>query len=363
MPAEAFAPLPNPLNTPSEAAQARSELTSPNVRFATQPILDRQGRVAATELLFRWNSRDGGVGPGLGVYATSAALCHALLDGALLSTACRAASPGPLFVNLDAAGLMSPLAEAVTPDIGVIELLETVAVTKTLRQRVAQLHARGHRFALDDVQTPDDVRWSLARYADFVKIDLPAADTVRWRALISRAHALGLRVVAEKVETADERTQLSALGADLFQGYGIERPSTHSVPALAACERRVVAELYLMARAGAADLELAAQAAADPATVQRLRCIQRLVAPRAVMPTAAIEALFASLPRPALIGWLALLNIAATRDRRLPVGAQGRASLDDSAQRAWDAHHCGVPLESRPSRIDPRWADPRFSVA
>jgi len=38
------------------------------------------------------------------------------------------------------------------------------------------------------------------------------------------AHALGLRVVCEGVETEDEFATLRDLGCDLLQGFGIERP-------------------------------------------------------------------------------------------------------------------------------------------
>lgn len=38
-------------------------------------------------------------------------------------------------------------------------------------------------------------------------------------------HDLGIKVVAEGVETKEEFDYLVAIGADLFQGYYLERPA------------------------------------------------------------------------------------------------------------------------------------------
>jgi diguanylate cyclase len=44
------------------------------------------------------------------------------------------------------------------------------------------------------------------------------------RSIVDLAHSLGLRVVAEGVETVDTWRALQALGCDLAQGYLISRP-------------------------------------------------------------------------------------------------------------------------------------------
>jgi EAL domain-containing protein (putative c-di-GMP-specific phosphodiesterase class I) len=51
-----------------------------------------------------------------------------------------------------------------------------------------------------------------------------ADDAVIVRSIVDLAHSLGLRVVAEGVETVDTWRALQALGCDLAQGYLISRP-------------------------------------------------------------------------------------------------------------------------------------------
>ena len=51
-----------------------------------------------------------------------------------------------------------------------------------------------------------------------------ADDAAIVRSIVDLAHSLGLRVVAEGVETIETWRALEALGCDLAQGYLISRP-------------------------------------------------------------------------------------------------------------------------------------------
>lgn len=50
------------------------------------------------------------------------------------------------------------------------------------------------------------------------------ADTALFEAIVSMAHALDMRVVAEGVETPEQLAALQALGCEEVQGYYISRP-------------------------------------------------------------------------------------------------------------------------------------------
>lgn len=71
-----------------------------------------------------------------------------------------------------------------------------------------------------------------------------ARDALLVKSTIDLAHSLGLKVVAEGVETAEALALLSGMGCDLAQGYFIARPMpiagfmTLMAPARASDRRR-----------------------------------------------------------------------------------------------------------------------------
>lgn len=314
----------------------QDEHLGPHVRYASQPIVDRGGRVVATELLFRWNAGGDDVGPELSAYATASVLSNALIDGQLLTGAPVAERPvGDLLVNMDSRTLMSPIAEAVTPDLGVIELLETLEVDEALTRRIGELHGRGYRFALDDVVHLDDPRWTLAPWVQFAKIEVLGLDANQVSALISKAHRLGMAVIAEKIEDAEAHDGARRAGADYFQGFGIARPTVLAVPALPGCDPRAVGQLFLLAGTGACASSLALLAGRHPALVARLLRLQEIHAPQHAAAAQSLQDVLESLPRAVLLAWLAVLNIAAVhgRDRELAQLLQGELAKGRSSLR------------------------------
>jgi EAL domain-containing protein (putative c-di-GMP-specific phosphodiesterase class I) len=100
---------------------------------------------------------------------------------------------------------------------------------RTLRQ----LHDAGIGLALDDFGTGFSSLAYLKRFPiDVLKIDrtftdglgLDENDTAIVKATIALAHSLGIRVVAEGVETEAQFAMLDTLGCDTAQGYLLGRP-------------------------------------------------------------------------------------------------------------------------------------------
>ncbi len=197
------------------------ELTLPSDDFflARQPILGRNQRLVAYELLFRSaDTEDANVTDDAA--ATAAVISHAsqlgmeCVVGELLA-----------FVNVDEVVLMSDFVRFLPHDKVVLEILESVKATPALIARVAELKGFGFSFALDDVVADsDDVR-ALFALVDIIKIDVKA---VAGRDLAALARSFGggdKKLLAEKVETIEEFQRCMALDFEYFQGYYFARPA------------------------------------------------------------------------------------------------------------------------------------------
>jgi EAL domain-containing protein (putative c-di-GMP-specific phosphodiesterase class I) len=56
------------------------------------------------------------------------------------------------------------------------------------------------------------------------RVEKNPTDSTIVRATVALAHDLGLRVVAEGVETDLSKSLVAEMGCDLYQGYGLARP-------------------------------------------------------------------------------------------------------------------------------------------
>ncbi len=116
-----------------------------------------------------------------------------------------------------------------------VELTESVLMTDPERANAVlqRLHRMGVKISIDDFGTGYSSLSYLKRFpADALKIDrsfvcgLPddADDKAITQAVIAMAHALGLKVIAEGVESHEQLDMLRALGCDEAQGYLFGKP-------------------------------------------------------------------------------------------------------------------------------------------
>ena len=220
-----------------------------------QPKIDiASGRMVSVEALLRWNHPTRGLVPPLDFIPLAEERGLIVPIGRwVIQAACRQirdwrvqgiVTP-PVAVNLSARQFAS---EALVADIreamavnGVaaadleVELTESVLMADPDRANdvLQQLHVMGVRISIDDFGTGYSSLSYLKRFpAQTVKIDrsfihgLPsdADDLAITEAVIAMAHSLGLNVVAEGVETAEQLASLRALGCDEAQGFLLGRP-------------------------------------------------------------------------------------------------------------------------------------------
>jgi diguanylate cyclase (GGDEF)-like protein/PAS domain S-box-containing protein len=238
-----------------QAEQAlRAGLRNEEFALVYQPkVAAADGRLLGFEALVRWQR------PGVGIVSPAdfipaaertgliGALGALILDRACAQVAAWQAAGEtlvPVAVNVSPLQLLDPAFSAlvaqrmavhrVPPHALSIEITETAAATHldAARARIAELRALGLEVALDDfgagVSSLNILR-SLP--LQVVKIDrllidpMPAEDAVAVvRAVCQLARALGLKVVAEGVETAEQAESARLAGCDELQGYYFGRP-------------------------------------------------------------------------------------------------------------------------------------------
>lgn len=224
------------------------------VFFQPQVLLE-SGEVAGFEALARWEHPERGLldaGSFIAI-AEDAGLMGPLGRVVLVEACARARewrerrphAPPFVSVNLSARQFRLPrLTEEVrdvVEDSGieprdlVLEIAERVAIDGTTANfaRLEELKALGVRVSVDDFGTGSASLDNLENFpVDFLKIDRSFTsglgrhldDTVRVSGLIGVARSLSLSVVAEGIETEEQRDRLRELGCDMAQGFLFSEP-------------------------------------------------------------------------------------------------------------------------------------------
>lgn len=147
-----------------------------------------------------------------------------------------------LFVNLHVDDLLDPT--LVNPESPlsriagrvILEITERAALERVgdVRPRIARLREMGFRIAVDDLGAGYAGLTSFAQLEpEVVKLDMSLVRGVDnsatrqkvVRSMASLSHDMGMLVVAEGVETREERDTLTELGCELLQGYLFAKPS------------------------------------------------------------------------------------------------------------------------------------------
>ncbi|GAA4680391.1 bifunctional diguanylate cyclase/phosphodiesterase [Phytohabitans rumicis] len=228
--------------------------TDDQLVLALQPAVDLStGAPTGVEALIRWrHPRRGTLTPGDFVRAVEgsdllARFTRYVVDQALF-VASEWANQGldvPISVNLSARSLLDPHLPADIAELLrrhrvparrlVLEITETVVLSEleVIDEVLAALRDLGVQLSVDDFGTGFSSFTFLTRVTvDEVKIDRSfvrtMADSHAAAAIVhttvALGHQLGLRVVAEGVETADQRAALAALGCSAAQGYHFFKP-------------------------------------------------------------------------------------------------------------------------------------------
>jgi diguanylate cyclase (GGDEF)-like protein/PAS domain S-box-containing protein len=238
--------------------QLRGALHSDQIWLAFQPVISMHtDRVVATEALLRWTSPVfGTVTPGEFVPIAEESGLIVALGTRVLELACKQTADWRaahseladlhVSVNLSARQLADPalvhtvattLAAAGLPASALrLEITESMLMVdaEAAAHTLARLGELGVRLSIDDFGTGYSSLAYLTRFqVHELKIDRSfvdgmgrdKSDAIIVASVVALAHTLGLDVVAEGVETAEQLDVLRSLSCDAAQGYHLGRPA------------------------------------------------------------------------------------------------------------------------------------------
>ena len=230
--------------------ELRTAIDTQQLQLYYQPITAvADGRLHCYESLLRWPHEQYGVltPDAFMDLLADAGLCRSVTDWVLDELADRPAADVAVSFNLSARLLqdatfaeriLARIDDVLPADRLIIEITEDT-LTSDLDAAARVLHrlkSRGVRVALDDFGTGQASLSHLRRFPfDYLKIDrsfvagigVVGDDEKLIQAVIGLAHALGIGVVAEGIETEAQRDFLVAHGCDYLQGYLIGPPTAH----------------------------------------------------------------------------------------------------------------------------------------
>jgi EAL and modified HD-GYP domain-containing signal transduction protein len=289
----------------AEVRTVSTTMLSDEFFLARQPILGRDQRLVAYELLFRAAGEHEDARLTNGAAATAAVISHASQLGLEQVVGNKLA-----FVNVDHDVLMADYVRFLPPNKVILEILETVKPTEPLLARVAELKELGFKFALDDVINHSEEVEQLLGLVDVVKIDLQGVAPEALGHLCASLRKSGKKLLAEKVETQQEFRLCQELGFDYFQGYYFARPLILSGRKITPSEL-VILHLLQLINSDADNATIETAVKRDPLISLNLL---RLVNSRAAGPEGRIESIaeaLARLGRKQLRRWLQILMFAA----------------------------------------------------
>ena len=218
-----------------------------------QPLYARNGEIVASEALIRWQSSElGNMSPGEFIHLAEKNGDIVAVGNWVVQEACRLLAKlkkhnnnSKIAINISGKQLMQPdfcqqlmyaLAEwRISADKLILEITESTLVkdVELVKERMQYLAEQGFSFSIDDFGTGYSSLIYLKELPiDELKIDRYFVDEINGikddvsivNTIIEMAKALGIRTVAEGIETSEQLHYLLDRGCHVFQGFHLARP-------------------------------------------------------------------------------------------------------------------------------------------
>jgi c-di-GMP phosphodiesterase len=276
-----------------------------DIFVARQPIFDLRNQLFGYELLYRSNAAINAATGATAEQMASKVIIHSFVDIGLQ----RITGDKAGFLNCSRETLLGGFVELLSPHALVVELLETVEPDAEVVAAATRLHRAGYTLALDDFEY--DPRFDpLLRLVEIVKLDVLNRSADEIERLAEPLKPYAVRLLAERVETAEVYEVCRSVGFELFQGYHFSRPEILSRRDLPVVPSSILQLMNLLRDTEVSDLRVEAAFRSDPVLTYKLL---RIVNSAAVGGRGIESILHAIrlLGRASLGRWLALLLVAS----------------------------------------------------
>lgn len=297
-----------------------------NIFVARQPIFDSSEKLYGYELLYRSNAVTTIAGNHDGNTMSARVIANVFLGMDLR----QLTGEHPAFVNLTGEQLLEKTYQLFDAKDVVIEVLESCDATDEMVAAVQAMKEEGFTIALDDFE-PEQSNVRLLEYASIVKIDVLNRDDDVIRRVVDFVKPFGVRLLAERVETAEVYARCRAMGFELFQGYFHARPVTISAEDVEASQTSTMQLLNLLRDPDATDANIEQGFTSDPALCYKLMRIVNSAA-MGSKEVKSVQHAARLVGRGMLYRWLSILFTASFADgtdnaRELVLVALGRGRL------------------------------------
>lgn len=191
--------------------------------LAKQKIFNGSGNLYAYELLFRDTAHGIKEFPS-NIKATSHVIMNTLTN---LNVDELLGKNGMAFINIDEHMLSSGIIDMLDKKRFILEILETIDLTENVINKIKQYHKRGFMIAVDDFDCSAGMIKKFApliKHIHIIKIDVLSHEPENLKPVMDKLKNIGIKLLAEKVETKEEYDKYKSLGFDLFQGYFLHKP-------------------------------------------------------------------------------------------------------------------------------------------
>ncbi len=182
-----------------------------------QPICSADGSLRAYKLLFRNSEHTAEFTDDN--RATSTVLLNTFVEIGLD----RVVGNHQAFVKLTREFLTGEHPLPSRPDLLVVDILNNIEIDAEIIQGVQKLKRKGFGIAVDDVVFRPELE-PLLPLADFLQVDLRTVDIDHLKDHCRSFRRLTVRLLAQKIETAEEFEACKALQFELYQGFYISKP-------------------------------------------------------------------------------------------------------------------------------------------